>query len=38
MATRKQRAGQYCVYMYVNEKMTTVETVPGMGGVEDKGE
>jgi hypothetical protein len=24
--------------MYVNEKMTTVETVPGMGGVEDKGE
>jgi hypothetical protein len=29
---------KHCVHMYVNVKMIPVETIPGMGGVEDKGE
>jgi hypothetical protein len=29
---------KYCVHMHVNGKMIPVETVPGMGGKEDKGE
>jgi hypothetical protein len=28
----------YCVHMYLNAKMIPVETIPGMGGREDKGE
>jgi hypothetical protein len=30
--------GKYCAHMYVNGKMRTVETIPGMGDKEDKGE
>jgi hypothetical protein len=33
--TQKQRK---IVHMYVNGKMMPVETIPGMGGEEDKGE
>jgi hypothetical protein len=29
---------KYCVYMYVNEKIIPVETIPGMAEGEDKGE
>jgi hypothetical protein len=29
---------KYCVHMYVNGKMTPVETIPGMGVGEDKGQ
>jgi hypothetical protein len=29
---------KYCVYMYVNGKMISVETIPGMEGGRDKGE
>jgi hypothetical protein len=29
---------QYCVHMYVNGKMITVETIPGMGEGKNKEE
>jgi hypothetical protein len=29
---------KYCVHKYANVKMAPVETFPGMGGVEAKGE
>jgi hypothetical protein len=29
---------QKCVHMYVNAKMLSVETIPGIGGGKDKGE
>jgi hypothetical protein len=36
---RKQELeGKYCVHMYVNAKMITVEAIPGMEGGRDKGE
>jgi hypothetical protein len=28
---------KYCVHMYVNGKMRSVEIIPGMRGGEDKG-
>jgi hypothetical protein len=29
---------KYCVHMYINGKMISVETIPGMGGGGNKGE
>jgi hypothetical protein len=29
---------EYCVLMYINGKMLSVETLPGMGRGEDEGE
>jgi hypothetical protein len=29
---------KYCVHMYANGKMRSIETIPGMGGGVDKGE
>jgi hypothetical protein len=29
---------KYCVHMYVNGKMSFIETIPGMGRRRDKGE
>jgi hypothetical protein len=29
---RESVEGEYCVHMYVNEKMRSIETIPGMGG------
>jgi hypothetical protein len=29
---------KYYVHIYINGKMTPVETIPGMGGRRDKGE
>jgi hypothetical protein len=29
---------KYCLHMNENEKVRSVETIPGMGGGEDKGE
>jgi hypothetical protein len=35
---RRVNMGEYYALMYENGKMRSVETIPGMGGGEDKGE